>query len=55
MNESISTSAGGPHGRFLHPAEMRRWMIRDAGRTHFQRWITYRTFGSFVQEPADVE
>jgi FO synthase subunit 2 len=54
MNESISTSAGAPHGQFLHPAEMRRW-IRDAGRIPFQRSTTYATLRSFETEPADSE
>jgi FO synthase subunit 2 len=54
MNESISTSAGAPHGQFLHPAEIRRW-IRDAGRTPVQRSTTYRTLRSFEQEPVEAE
>jgi FO synthase subunit 2 len=54
MNESISTSAGAPHGQFLHPAEMRRW-IRNAGRVPFQRSTTYATLRSFEQEPAELE
>jgi FO synthase subunit 2 len=54
MNESISTSAGAPHGQFLHPAEMRRW-IRDAGRVPFQRSTTYAPLRSFEQEPAELE
>lgn len=54
MNESISTSAGAPHGQFMHPAEMRRW-IRDAGRTPVQRSTTYRTLRSFEQEPVEAE
>ena len=54
MNESISTSAGAPHGQFLHPAEMRKW-IRDARRTPVPRSTTYRTLRSFEQEPAEAE
>lgn len=54
MNEGISTSAGAPHGQFLHSAEMRKW-IRDAGRTPVQRSTTYRTLRSFEQEPAEAE
>ena len=54
MNESISTSAGAPHGQFLHPAEMRKW-IRDAGRTPVQRSTTYRTLRIFEREPAEAE
>jgi 7,8-didemethyl-8-hydroxy-5-deazariboflavin synthase CofH subunit len=50
MNESISTSAGAPHGQFLHPAEMRSW-IRGAGRIPLQRSTTYRTLRVFEQEP----
>ncbi|MFQ5829048.1 MAG: 5-amino-6-(D-ribitylamino)uracil--L-tyrosine 4-hydroxyphenyl transferase CofH [Candidatus Methylomirabilia bacterium] len=40
MNESISTSAGAPHGQLVPPAELRR-MIRAAGRTPAQRTTTY--------------
>jgi FO synthase subunit 2 len=54
MNESISTSAGAPHGQFLHPAEMRRW-IREAGRIPIQRSTTYTTLRSFEEEPAESE
>ena len=50
----ISTSAGAPHGQFLHPAEMRKW-IRDARRTPVPRSTTYRTLRSFEQEPAEAE
>jgi FO synthase subunit 2 len=54
MNESISTSAGAPHGQFLHPAEMRRW-IRETGRIPVQRSTTYANLRSFEQEPAESE
>ncbi len=54
MNESISTSAGAPHGQFLHPAEMRRW-IRAAGRTPVQRSTTYQTLRVFEEEPSVPE
>jgi 7,8-didemethyl-8-hydroxy-5-deazariboflavin synthase CofH subunit len=54
MNESISTSAGAPHGQFLHPTEMRSW-IRAAGRIPFERSTIYRTLRVFEQEPADPE
>ena len=54
MNESISTSAGAPHGQFLHPAKMRRW-IRAAGRTPVQRSTTYQTIRAFEQEPSVPE
>jgi 7,8-didemethyl-8-hydroxy-5-deazariboflavin synthase CofH subunit len=50
MNESISTSAGAPHGQFLHPTEMRGW-IRGAGRIPVQRSTTYRPLRVFEQEP----
>ena len=54
MNESISTSAGAPHGQFLHPAELRSW-IRAAGRVPVQRSTIYRTLRVFDQEPSEPE
>jgi 7,8-didemethyl-8-hydroxy-5-deazariboflavin synthase CofH subunit len=54
MNESISTSAGAPHGQFLHPAEMRAW-IRGVGRIPVQRSTTYKTLQVFEQEPPAPE
>jgi len=54
MNESISTSAGAPHGQFLHPGEMRKW-IRAAGRIPVQRSTTYKTLRVFEREPAEPE
>jgi len=54
MNESISTSAGAPHGQFLHPVEMRSW-IRSAGRIAAQRSTTYGTLRVFEQEPSEPE
>lgn len=54
MNESISTSAGAPHGQFLHPAEMRAW-IRGADRIPVQRSTTYGTLRVFEQEPDQPE
>ncbi len=54
MNESISTSAGAPHGQFLHPAEIRSW-IRGAGRIPVERSTTYKTREVFAQEPAQPE
>jgi FO synthase subunit 2 len=42
MNESISTSAGAPHGQLLTPAALRR-IIRDAGRIPAERTTLYRT------------
>jgi FO synthase subunit 2 len=41
INESISTSAGSPHGQLVPPAELRR-LIRDLGRLPAQRSTTYR-------------
>ena len=54
MNESISTSAGAPHGQFLHPADLRQW-IRSAGRIPVQRSTTYKTLRVFEQEPIEPE
>jgi len=54
MNESISTSAGAPHGQFLHPVEMRKW-IRSAGRVPVQRSTTYQTLQLFESEPPGCE
>lgn len=54
MNESISTSAGAPHGQFLRPAEIRSW-IREAGRIPVQRSTTYQTLRVFEEEPAEPE
>jgi 7,8-didemethyl-8-hydroxy-5-deazariboflavin synthase CofH subunit len=54
MNESISTSAGAPHGQFLHPTEIRSW-IRSAGRIPVQRSTTYKSLRVFEQEPAAPE
>lgn len=54
MNESISTSAGAPHGQFLHPTKLRHW-IRAAGRIPVQRSTTYKTLRVFEQEPIEPE
>jgi 7,8-didemethyl-8-hydroxy-5-deazariboflavin synthase CofH subunit len=54
MNESISTSAGAPHGQFLHPTEMRSW-IRAAGRVPAERSTTYRILRVFEDEPVEPE
>ena len=54
MNESISTSAGAPHGQCLHPTELRHW-IRAAGRIPVQRSTTYKTLQVFEQEPVEPE
>lgn len=40
INESISASAGAPHGQLVPPAELRR-MIRSAGRVPAQRNTVY--------------
>ncbi len=54
MNESISTSAGAPHGQHLHPAEIRSW-IRAAGRIPAERSTTYKTLRIFEDEPVEPE
>ena len=41
INESISTSAGAPHGEFMPPAKLRR-LIRELGRVPAQRSTTYQ-------------
>src|SRR5574337_924546 len=41
INESISTSAGAPHGEITPPAELRR-LIREIGRVPAQRSTTYQ-------------
>ncbi len=58
INESISTSAGAPHGQFVPPAELRR-MIRDLGRRPAQRSTTYELLrvyddGDEREEPLDL-
>jgi FO synthase subunit 2 len=54
MNESISTSAGAPHGQHLHPTEIRSW-IRAAGRIPAERTTTYKTLRVFEEEPVEPE
>ncbi len=54
MNESISTSAGAPHGQYLHPKEIRSW-IRAAGRIPAERSTTYKTLRVFEEEPVEPE
>jgi 7,8-didemethyl-8-hydroxy-5-deazariboflavin synthase CofH subunit len=54
MNESISTSAGAPHGQHLHPAKIRSW-IRAAGRVPAERSTTYKTLRIFEDEPVEPE
>jgi FO synthase subunit 2 len=51
MNESISTSAGAPHGQFLEPTPARS-RIRAAGRIPTERSTTYKTLRVFEDEPA---
>lgn len=41
INESISASAGAPHGQFMRPAALRR-LIRKLGRIPAQRSTTYQ-------------
>jgi len=53
MNESISTSAGAPHGQFLSPPVMRSW-IRKAGRTPVQRSTKYDFIRVFDRDEAEA-
>ena len=56
INESISTSAGAPHGQLLRPGEIRN-LIRDAGRTPAERDTLYgirRIFESETQDKLDA-
>jgi 2-iminoacetate synthase ThiH len=52
MNESISTSAGAQHGQLMRPAELRR-VIRDAGRTPYERSTRYTTVRAFSHDPRE--
>src|SRR5208283_5045361 len=54
MNESISTSAGAPHGQYLQPKEIRSW-IRAAGRIPAERSTIYKTLRVFEEEPVEPE
>jgi 7,8-didemethyl-8-hydroxy-5-deazariboflavin synthase CofH subunit len=54
MNESISTSAGAQHGQLMRPRELRE-LIRDAGRTAFERSTTYKVFREFSIDAAQDE
>jgi 7,8-didemethyl-8-hydroxy-5-deazariboflavin synthase CofH subunit len=54
MNESISTSAGAPHGQHLPPTEIRSW-IRAARRIPAERTTTYKTLRVFEEEPVEPE
>jgi 7,8-didemethyl-8-hydroxy-5-deazariboflavin synthase CofH subunit len=52
INESISTSAGAPHGQLVSPAELRR-AIRDLGRPPAERGTTYRVLRAFDGQSED--
>jgi FO synthase subunit 2 len=52
MNESISTSAGAPHGQLVTPAALRK-IIRDAGRTPAERTTLYRTRRVYSDDPRE--
>jgi FO synthase subunit 2 len=52
INESISTSAGAPHGQLVPPAELRR-MARDLGRVPAQRTTTYDLIKVYSDEHDD--
>jgi 7,8-didemethyl-8-hydroxy-5-deazariboflavin synthase CofH subunit len=54
LNESISTSAGAPHGQFQSPADLRR-VIREAGRVPVQRDTLYRPIKTFSAFPVAGE
>jgi len=54
MNESISTSAGAQHGQLMRPSELRR-LIRDAGRTPYERSTRYTPIRTFNENSADDE
>jgi FO synthase subunit 2 len=51
MNESISTSAGAQHGQLMRPSQLRS-VIRDAGRTPYERSTRYQVVRSFSADPA---
>jgi FO synthase subunit 2 len=52
INESISTSAGAPHGQLVSPTELRR-MVRDLGRVPAQRSTTYEILKTYASEADD--
>ena len=54
INESISTSAGAPHGQLVPPAELRR-MIRAAGRIPAQRSTTYEILKLYADGEEEAE
>jgi 7,8-didemethyl-8-hydroxy-5-deazariboflavin synthase CofH subunit len=53
INESISTSAGAPHGQLLPPRELRR-LIRAAGRVPAERTSLYAVRRVFDEETDDA-
>jgi len=53
INESISTSAGAPHGQLLAPRELRR-LIRVAGRVPAERTSLYAVRRVFDEENDDA-
>jgi 7,8-didemethyl-8-hydroxy-5-deazariboflavin synthase CofH subunit len=54
MNESISTAAGAQHGQLTTPAALRR-VIRDAGRTPYERTTLYGVVRRFAAELDSVD
>lgn len=52
INESISTSAGAPHGQLVPPSELRR-LARDVGRVPAQRTTTYGILKVYASEADD--
>jgi FO synthase subunit 2 len=52
IEESISSSAGGKHGQFKSPGDLRR-LIRGAGRTPAQRSTTYDLLRVFATDCTD--
>jgi FO synthase subunit 2 len=54
INESISTSAGAPHGQLVPPGELRR-LIRDLGRVPAQRNTTYRLLRIYDASDEDAD
>jgi 7,8-didemethyl-8-hydroxy-5-deazariboflavin synthase CofH subunit len=55
MNESISSSAGAPHGEFMRPRDFRQ-LIRDAGRRPAERSTGYRILRLYSrrEEPGET-
>jgi 7,8-didemethyl-8-hydroxy-5-deazariboflavin synthase CofH subunit len=52
INESISTSAGAPHGQLVPPRELRR-MIREAGRVPARRNTVYDLLKVYAPDEED--